>query len=330
MSDSLEGRRCLVTGAAGMGGGALCELLLQREACVYGLDRDQPSRSLLALSGLDSQVEFVRGDVCNFSLLNEILDRHKIEIVFHLAAQPIVPLSNQRPWETIDSNIIGTCRILEAVRLARRPPGLVFASSGAYYGVTRDERPILEEQAPLEFANIYAATKVAGDTLVRTYAKVYGIRATTCRFMNAYGPDTHWSRIIPAAVRKLQEGADYDFGDRDDGSTRLDFLMVRDMARAYIAAAQALDSDAVAGEAFNFGSGSPISLRDLTRLISRLYDGREREPIFRGPVRAEPLIKSLDISKARRVLNWSPTTDLTDGLQETIAWYRTHWSRLCD
>src|SRR5262249_49389357 len=83
----------------------------------------------------------------------------------------------------------------------------------------------------------------------------------------------------------------------------------------------------VAGEALNIGTGRATSVRDLAVLISRLFDGKARQPIFRGPRRKQPAIKYLDAAKARRLLGWSPTVQLEEGLQETIAWYRDHWAR---
>jgi nucleoside-diphosphate-sugar epimerase len=155
------------------------------------------------------------------------------------------------------------------------------------------------------------------------------MQARVCRFMDTYGPvDNNFSRIVPHAVRSLIDGSEYDFGDRDDGTSRLDFLHIRDMTQAYITVAERLDM--VAGEAFNIGTGRATSVRDLAVLISRLFDGKAREPVFRGPRRQQPAIKYLDAAKARRLLDWSPSVQLEEGLQETIAWYRDHWARLKD
>jgi len=145
--------------------------------------------------------------------------------------------------------------------------------------------------------------------------------------MNTYGPgDSNFSRIVPRAIRNLMQQAPYDFGDRDDGTTRLDYLYISDMARAYILVAEQLD--AVVGQAINFGSGRPVATRDLARLVSRLYDGREREPVFRGAPKEKPVIKTLDVNKAGQRLGWQPSTRLEQGLSETIAWYRRFGERL--
>ncbi len=327
MSTDWKGRPCLVTGGAGFGGSHLCEHLLGLGARVHVLDRLLPASSYLALTGLVRRVEFIQGDIRDLDLMRLTLERFEIDTVFHLAAQPIVPISNVLPLETLSINAMGTYVVLEAVRTVRCVRRLVFASSGAYYGTTTTDRPIAEDAPALEATNVYAPSKAAADLVARCYARIFGMKIATCRFMNTYGPgDTNFSRIVPRAVRNLMQEEAYEFGDRDDGSTRLDFLFIRDMASAYVRVAEALDS--VAGEAFNFGSGNPTSTRDLARLVSVRFDGQAREPIFAGAPKAKPVIKSLDVRKARERLGWQPTTTLEQGISETIAWYRRWWERL--
>jgi CDP-glucose 4,6-dehydratase len=322
--------RCLVTGGAGFGGAHLCQELVRRGAQVYVFDRDVLPHSYFAVAGVEDLVRFILGDVRDPASVRAAIEQFQIDTIFHLAAQPLVQVSNQHPWETLEVNVVGTYAVLEAVRQAGGgSPRVVVASSAAYYGTTTTDQPIGEEQAPLVISNIYAASKVAADVAVRAYAQVYGIQAGVCRFMNTYGPgDTNFSRLVPQAVRKLICGGAYDFGDRDDGTSRLDFLHIRDMTQAYIAVAERLER--VAGEAFNFGTGRATSIRDLAVLISRLFDGKAREPIFRGPRKQQPSIKYLDTAKARRLLDWSPTLGLEQGLEETITWYRDHWEQLRD
>jgi len=322
-----EGRACLVTGGAGFGGSHLCGRLLELGAKVYVLDRVFPRNSYLVLSGIQDRLALVPGDIRDLDLLRLTLERHEIDTVFHLAAQPIAPMSNVLPFETLSVNALGTYTVLEAVRSSVSAKRLVFASSGAYYGSTTTDQPLNENDAPVQATNLYGPSKVAGDVAVRAYAQVYGIKAAACRFMNTYGPgDTNFSRIVPRAVRNLLRDEPYDFGDRDDGRTRLDFLHIRDMANAYIELAEALDG--VSGEAFNFGCGRAVSTADLTRLVSRVFDGRERAPRFGGAPRTNPVAKVLDIAKARRVLGWQPTTSLEEGIGETIDWYRRFLARL--
>jgi nucleoside-diphosphate-sugar epimerase len=326
-SHAWQGRPCLVTGGAGFGGSHLCAELLRREAKIYVFDRVLPRNSYLVLQGLQNRVEFIPGDVRDLELLRLTIERYEIDSIFHLAAQPLAPMSNVLPFETLSVNALGTYAVLEAMRTTKSASTLVFASSGAHYGATTTDKAIAEDDALCPAVNLYGPSKTAADVAVRTYASVYGLGAAVCRFMNTYGPgDTNFSRIVPRAIRSLLQNAAYDFGERDDGSTRLDFLHIRDMTNAYIRVAENIAT--VRGEAFNFGRGQPVSTGDIARVVSRVFDGREREPIFLGAKREKPVVKYLDIHKAKQQLGWQPETSLEQGIGETIDWYRRYLTDL--
>lgn len=320
-SFSWQGRPCLVTGGFGFGGSHLCLALLEKGASVLVYDRWRPSDSHLDRCGAGGKVHFVQGDIRDTDLLKLTLERFEIDTVFHVAAQPIVPIANLHPAETLSVNVQGTYSVLEAIRTGSPGRRLVFASSGAYYGTTTTDSALDEEAPPLTATNIYAPSKVAADVAVRTYARVYGMLAGVARFMNTYGPgDANFSRIVPRAARNLVLGTPYDFGDRDDGSTRLDFMHIRDMSGAYLKLAENLET--VSGQAFNFGGGVPVSVREVARIASSKFDGQVREPLFRGRTPEKLVVKFLDISKASRLLDWRPTLGLEDGLQDAMSWYR--------
>lgn len=322
-------RSTLVIGGAGFCGAHLCEQLLNRGASVVVLDKELPPDSYLVRADLSTRVHFMHGDILDFAALKSLFERFGFDTIFHLAAQPIVSVSNSRPLETAQVNIIGTYNILEAIRTTqlagRSTPSLVFASSGAYYGATQTTTAIDENAPAMVAGNIYAPTKAAADLAVRCYAKVYGLRAASCRWMNTYGPgDTNFSRIVPATIRRLMNG-ERALIDGTDGSNILEVLHVRDMIAGYLATAEKIDHENVRGEAFNFGGGTPMTLQELVSAVVRAWnaeteDAREETPIMTGP-RVES-VKYLDISKAREVLGWQPQIDLHEGLRETIRWYR--------
>ena len=320
----------LVTGGAGFGGAHLCELLLQKGARVAVLDLEMPPLSHLRLGGLENQIHFLQGDIRDADRLKLWCERYQFQTIFHVAAQPIVSISNLLPAETASVNIMGTYNVLEAVRQSRSPRHLVFASSGAYYGATDAECAIPEDAPPLPAGNIYAPSKVAGDIAVRCYAKTYGIKAAVCRWMNTYGPaDTNFSRIVPATIRRLMRG-ERPVIDGTDGTNVLEVLHVRDMAAGYLAVAEKLE-DGASGEAFNFGSGQPLTLLDLVRSVTRSWNESGGESVPEEPVITGPHIRStkhLDIAKARTMLDWKPEIGLEEGLRETIEWYRRHYALL--
>jgi nucleoside-diphosphate-sugar epimerase len=302
-------RRVLVTGGSGFGGSHLIRRLMADGAEVWNLDV-LPSSSTCA--------KYVMGDVRNVALLKSALRDNAIDTVFHLAAQPLVPLSIEMPFETLDVNARGTYTVLEACRVIGIQ-ALVVASSGAYYGTTTTDQPIPETAAPLPAANLYASGKAAADLAAQGYSHTYDLPVGVCRFMNTYGPgDTNESRIIPRALRLLKSNLPYDFGARDDGSTRLDFLHVDDMTSAYIAVAEFVRTRGGRDAVFNIGTGTATSTADVARMLSSCFDGREREPIFTGVAKATPVVKYLDATKARQLLGWSAQVGLRAGLGRLI------------
>ena len=324
-------RSTLVIGGAGFCGAHLCEQLLVLGASVAVLDKDLPPNSYLVKANLSTRVHFLHGDILDFPALKSLLERFEFDTIFHLAAQPIVSISNAQPLQTAHTNIIGTYNVLEAIRTTqlavRSTPRLVFASSGAYYGGTQTQAAIDEEAPALVAGNIYAPTKAAADLAVRSYAKIYGLRAASCRWMNTYGPgDTNFTRIVPATIARLMNG-ERALIDGTDGSNILELLHVRDMIEGYLATAEKLDDDNVRGQAFNFGGGAPISLKDLVVAIIQAWNAETGQARVEMPLITGPKIESvkyLDVSKAQKVLGWQPQINLHAGLRETIGWYRAN------
>ncbi|WP_082092324.1 NAD-dependent epimerase/dehydratase family protein [Demequina pelophila] len=323
MRNDWRGRECLVTGGAGFGGSHLVADLVERGASVTVLDRAPIEGSPLGDLALADRVAVVPGDVRDAALVAALVGDGAFDDVFHLAADPIVAHSIADPATVVDTNVRGTAAILEACRTAPAPPRLVFASSGAYYGDNFSAEPIPETQEAGPATNLYGPSKAAAEMLVRGYGTTFGLPYAICRFMNTYGPgDRHLSRLVPRALAQLEAGGTYDFGGRDDGSTRLDFLYVKDMARAYTSAADHLATGGTE-RVFNFGTGTLTSVRAVAGLLSRAFDGQVREPVFSGPPRDTPRQKRLDVSRSRAVLGWTAGTPLEQGLAETVAWHRS-------
>ncbi|WP_062465315.1 NAD-dependent epimerase/dehydratase family protein [Demequina soli] len=322
MADMWDGMACLVTGGAGFGGSHLVAELVERGARVTVVDRDAIPGKPLEDMGVDDAITFVQGDLREPETLEAAFAHGPFGVVLHLAADPIIMNSLSKPASVVDDNVRATTMVLEACRVAGNHPVFVFASSGAYYGDSFDPEPIPETREPRLATNLYGPSKMAAEMIVRGYGNTFGIPHASCRFMNTYGPgDRHASRLVPRALAQLAAGDSYDFGERDDGSTRLDFLYVGDMARAYMSAAEHLAAGGEPG-AFNFGNATLNSVRDVAERVSLAYDGVAREPAFRGVRTGPPRQRRLDVTKAHEVLGWSASTPLDEGLAATVAWYR--------
>jgi nucleoside-diphosphate-sugar epimerase len=323
-----KNQSALVLGASGFCGAHLCDVLVRKGARVIGFDKVLPPDSYLKASGAIDKIHFVNGDLLDLTSLKLLLQRFPVDAVFLLAAQPIVSISNQLPLETAQVNVMGTYNVLEAVRLCKNPPKLVFASSGAYYGATNATTALGEDEPALVAANIYAPTKAAADLAVRCYAKIYSLRAASCRWMNTYGPgDTNFSRIVPLNMRRFAQGR-AGLIDGTDGTNILEMLHVSDMIEAYLRVAERLDEPEVRGEAFNFGGGTPLELRFVVQEAARAWNAVTSADIPEAPLITGPKVDSvkyLDISKAERVLGWKPQIGLFDGLKESAQWYADYF-----
>ena len=314
-----NGVRCLVTGGSGFGGTHLIRRLLGAGATVTNYDL------ISTQTNLAQYIDQVVGDVRSADLVSLTLARAAIDVVFHLAAQPLVPVSVKLPLETLDVNAMGTYVMLEACRRVG-VSAFVLASSGAYYGSTSVTEPIPETFSPLPAANLYASSKAAADLALQGYVQTFDLPAGACRFMNTYGPgDTNLSRLVPRALDNLVHDRSYDFGDRDDGTSELDFLFIGDMVSSYIALAEWLlvgrdlhGRDRTVNPVFNIGTGVATSVSAVASLASLAYDNVERTPIFRGPSKTVRVRKLLDASKAAEVLGWKAGTGLTVGLARTM------------
>ena len=317
----LRGRSVLVTGAYGLLGAWLVKALLQADARVVAIRRDEPALSGLSLLGLAGRVDVVHGDICSDGLLARTLNEYEVDSVFHLAAQTLVGTANEAPLSTFETNIRGTWLVLEACRTHGVARVLV-ASSDKAYG-HQAELPYHEHQ-PLAPIYPYDVSKAAADLLARSYWHTFGLPVAVTRFANLYGgAETNRSRLVPEAVCAVLAGRAPVV--RSDGSPERDFLYVEDAVHAYLELWQALGRGQARGEAFNAGGGSPHSVREVVSLICRLA-GSEIEPEFRGEgvPHGEIDRQWVDATRLRELTGWQPSVTLEQGLRRTIDWYREH------
>jgi CDP-glucose 4,6-dehydratase len=244
-----------------------------------------------------------------------------VDAVFHLAAETIVGTVRDAPAAAFETNVAGTWRLLEACRRGG-VERVVFASSDKAYGA-HDELPYREDFALLPTAP-YEASKAAADLIARSYWPAYRLPVAVTRFANIYGGgDLNFSRLVPETVCAALDGRPPVL--RSDGSPVRDLLYVEDAAAAYLAIADALDGEAVRGEAFNAGGERPYTVLEIVETITRLA-GSGVEPDVRGAGNPDGEIdrQYVDASKIRELCGWQPAVDLEEGLGRTIEWYAAH------
>jgi len=311
-------RPTLVTGATGLVGSWVVKRLRELRADVVCLVRDWVPQSELVRSHQIDQVKVVRGDVRDQAMLERALGEYEIDTVLHLAAQTIVPIAARNPVSTFDSNIAGTWTLLEACRRSPLVRQVVTASSDKAYG-DHDGRPY-DESTPLQGRHPYDLSKACADLIAQSYASVFDLPVAITRCGNFYGGgDLNWNRIVPGTIRAVLRGDRPVI--RSDGRSIRDYFYVEDGVAAYLLLAQRLhEKPQLRGQAFNFSNETPVAVLDLVRRILDMM-GSGLKPDVRNEARHEIAKQCLNAERARRLLGWSPSFSLDDGLRRTIDWY---------
>jgi nucleoside-diphosphate-sugar epimerase len=313
--------RALVTGCAGFIGSHLTESLLADGWSIVGVDcfnenygRGQKLRNLersMELPGFEFvPIDLSRGD------LQDLVDDS--DVVFHLAAEPGVRSSWGTRFEAyLRNNVAATQHLLEA---ARRSPEkrFVYASSSSIYGEP-ERLPTPESLVPKPFSP-YGVTKLAGEHLCQLYHGNYGVQCVSLRYFSVYGPRQRPDMAFTSAFRKALRAEPISvFGD---GNQTRDFTYVGDIVAATRLAAEAPN---VAGEVFNIGGGSRVSLREALTLLDSLLDVPLRVE-YTSAERGDVRHTSADTSRARALLGFEPTMAFEQGLAKQAEWARSVFS----
>jgi len=308
----------LVTGGTGLLGGWLVKHLLGLGADIVCLVRDWVPGSEVVRSSDIEQVKVVRGDICDSALMERVLGEYEIDTVFHLAAQTIVGIANRNPVSTFQTNIGGTCSLLEASRRSAKVRAIVVASSDKAYG--DQQRLPYDETTPLQGRHPYDVSKSCADLIAQSYFTTYGLPVGITRCGNFYGGgDLNWNRIVPGTIRSIVRGDRPVI--RSDGQCVRDYFYIEDGAAAYILLAERLaENPRLHGEAFNFSNETPVSVLEIVERISSLMNS-DLKPVILNEASNEIRQQYLSSAKARKLLKWKPLVSLDEGLDRTISWY---------
>jgi nucleoside-diphosphate-sugar epimerase len=311
-------RTVLITGVTGFAGSHLAERFVADGVTVHGIAHEDPPYPHLA--AVADRVRVHRGDILDAAALNTALVAARPEAVVHLAAQAVPTLAARDPVAAVRVNVLGTATLLAALD-AHPNVRLVMASSADVYGTP--DLPIVDERAPLRPANVYAATKVASEALVREFGDRRRVATTVLRPANQNGPRQHPGLAASAFAKQIAEaeaGVAEPVVKHGALDPRRDFLDVRDMAAAYALAADLTEAGAAV---YNVGTGQPVSVAEILETLLSLA---------RIPVRAEldpervrsgvPAAFALDAGRFRGRTGWAPRIDLGTSLADTLEYWR--------
>ncbi len=306
--------RALITGINGFVGSHLAEHLLCEAWDVWGLALS-PNPALPALQG---RVTIVAADLRDPAATRAAIAETNPDVIFHLAAQSHVPTSLADPAATINNNLMAQLNLLEAVRALRLEPVVVVACTSEEYGAVRPEEIPVDEQTPLRPSNPYAFSKVAQDMLALQYFLAHGIRTVRLRLFNHIGPRQGDHFVVGAfahQIARIEAGQQEPSMRVGNLEAQRDFTDVRDIVWAYELAA--LQSEP--GEVYNVGSGQPLAIRELLRMLLDLSAASivvEPDPARMRPVDV-PII-ACDATRFRARTGWAPKIPLDRTLADIL------------
>lgn len=311
-------KRALITGGAGFIGSHIAEAVLERWPSCHVILLDsfvRGRRENVATLMDDPRVRVVHGDIRDRELVMALMTG--VDLLFHQAALRITQCAAE-PRAAMEVMVQGTFDLLEtAVHAGVRK--VVAASTASVYG-DAETYPTTERHHPYNNRTLYGAAKMFNEGLLRSFNEMYGLQYVALRYFNVYGPrmDIHgaYTEVLIRWMERIAAGAPPVI--LGDGSQTMDFVFVKDVARANVLAAAADANDAV----FNVATGVETSLRDLAAALTRVMHA-DLAPEF-GPARKVNNVprRLADITAAERALGFRATTSLDEGLRQLVSWWR--------
>jgi len=313
------GRNVFVTGATGLLGSWLTAELLRRQATVICLVRDWVPDSEAFRAGTLAHCRLVRGKLEDFSVVLRALNEYEVDSIFHLGAQTIVGTASRSALSTFESNIRGTWVLLEAARqCAACIERVIVASSDKAYG-EHEQLPYTEETTLLG-RYPYDVSKTCADLIAQSYFHSYRLPVAITRCGNLYGGgDLNFNRLVPGTIRSAL--LDQPPVIRSNGLCVRDYFFVGDAVEAYLELAEQVPGRGFTGEAYNFGTETPLGVIDMATKILEVMDKPSLALRVLNQATNEIPRQYLDCTKARERLGWRPRYTVESGLTETVEWY---------
>ena len=299
----------LVTGGAGFIGSNLVDGLIAKGHKVIVVDNLSTGKK----KNLNQQAEFYQLDIRKEEL-KQVFAANQITHVIHHAAQIDVQHSIKDPSFDAQNNILGTINLLENCR-AFGVEKIIYASSAAVYG--EPEYLPLDEEHPIKAMSPYGISKHTPEHYIKMYSQLYNLKYTIFRYANAYGPRQDpkgEGGVVSIFVdQMLAQKRPHIFGD---GQQTRDFIHIYDIVKANILALKSGDNSLL-----NISTANRDSVNDLVSNLNQI-SAYDLKPIYEKARPGDILHSSLDNSKAKEILNWSPDYDFKSGLQQTVEYYR--------
>ncbi|MBQ7565057.1 MAG: CDP-glucose 4,6-dehydratase [Lachnospiraceae bacterium] len=326
-----RGKKILITGHTGFKGSYMCEVLLKYGAKLYGYALDPPTDpSLFMLCGLQERMDSVQGDIRDLAHLKRVFEKVQPEIVIHMAAQPIVRESYQRPVETFETNVMGTVNLLECCRLTESVKSVVNVTTDKVYRNMEWSRGYVETDV-LDGYDPYSNSKSCSELVTHSYIRSFfqgqrDIAVSTCRAGNVIGGgDFARDRIIPDCIRAMERGEEIIV--RNPSSIR-PYQHVLEPVCAYLMVAMEQHKDPLLADCYNVGpeDADCCTTGELVDIFCKKWNekrvGEEnriaawKNRSDQGPHEAGLL--RLDCDKIKRTFGWMPRWNIEAALEEVV------------
>lgn len=299
-----------ITGATGLLGAHLANTLDESGHQVYGLIRDENSKSILS-----RDVNRIYGDMSLKGDVEYFIQKSNPDVFIHLAAQTQAYDSLTYPYQTFYNNVVGTLNVMEALREFKRVKAIVVASSDKAYGELIGDEYF--ENHPLMGVYPYDASKSATDLVVHSYRATYSMPAVTTRACNIYGTgEFNKQRLVPAIV--LAANNKGQFVMRNGGNDVREYIHVSDVVQAYLQIIKHVETEN-AHPAFNISSGERYSTKQILELLGKVLE-TEIPAIIDNTVTNEIRRQFMNSDLLHDVTGWTPKTTMPESMPEIVKW----------
>lgn len=315
--------KVLITGGAGFIGSNFIFFMREKypEDEIICLDKLTYAGNIHTLDSIitETNFKFIKGDICDNELVNQIFEKEHPDLVVNFAAESHVDRSIDNPQLFLQTNIIGTSVLMDA---CRKYGSIRFhqISTDEVYGDLPLDRPDLyfTEETPLHTSSPYSSSKASADLLVLAYHRTYGLPVTISRCSNNYGPYQFPEKLIPLMIFKaLNDQALPVYGK---GINVRDWLYVEDHCRAI----DAIIHKGKIGEVYNVGGHNEVQNIDIVKMILDILGKPYSLISYVADRKGHDLRYAIDPSKMKRELGWEPTVKFESGIQSTVEWYMNH------
>jgi GDP-4-dehydro-6-deoxy-D-mannose reductase len=313
------GLKALITGVSGFVGSHLAEYLLEVTGWAVAGTVFGPYNNIADLCG---RLELYPAELSHLDVMTFILEQAQPDIIFHLAAQPLVSTSRRDPWGTLETNIRMQLNILEGVAQVKPECRVLVVGSSEEYGLTSPQDLPIDEETPLRPLNAYALSKVTQDLMGLQYHLTHKMHVVRARPFNHIGPRQRMGFVAPdfaSQIAAAELGLQPPTIDVGNLATRRDFSDVRDVVRAYVL----LVTQGEPGQVYNVGAGESHSVQELLDnllAMSRVSIEVRQDPNRKRPADVPEVV--CDASRLQELTGWRPAIPFERSLQDILEYWR--------